>query len=118
MKKIFLLFCISIFLISCTSIAPISSSYCPIVDEQATGFSHNKYQQDLQQCRAYAKNAFSDQHSKDAIQIALTTNAFGKFLADLPGPDTDPDLEGNQIIEKQKRIIRNCMRGRGYKVLD
>ena len=123
-----ILFPISLFLSAC---APVPQSYRPIVD---MGMSPDwaKYEQDLHECRAYAERISP---ANQAIGEALGGAAFGAALGAILGSGSGYSGQmagigagsgglmgaahgGGGAVEKQKRIIRNCMRGRNYKVLD
>ena len=129
MKKLTSILFVFIFLISC---APVPQSYEPIIDIRGTSFDWNQYYRDLQECRAYATRICP---ADQAVGEALAGAAFGAALGAILGSGTGDagrwtgigagsgGLSGaahgaGNAVEEQKRIIRNCMRGRGYKVLE
>lgn len=82
-------------------------AYRPVVDLR--GIDPADYKRDLAECRAYA-----------AQRIPYTAHAIP-----LEGPEDaayDPHYGGipptAESIRREKRIIRRCLRGRGYNVLD
>ena len=129
MKKLTSILFVFTFLVSC---APVPQSYEPIIDTGCSSFDWAQYWQDLRECQAYAaKIRTADQ----AVGGALAGAAFGAALGAILGSGTgnagrwagigagSGGLSGaahgaGSAIEKQKRIIRNCLRSRGYRVLE
>ena len=112
--------------------APIPQSYQPIIDTGASGFSWDQYYKDLRECRAYAARISP---ANQATGEALAGAAFGAALGAILGTGyhsvgqsagigagitglTGAAHGAGSAIEKQKRIIDNCMRGRGFKILN
>jgi len=129
MKKLTSILFVFIFLISC---APVPQSYEPIIDMRGTSIDWAQYAQDLHECQEYAARICP---TDQAVGEALAGAAFGAALGAILGSGTgnvgewagigagSGGLSGaahgaGSAIEEQKRIIRNCMRGRGYKVLE
>ena len=131
MKKLTSILFVFIFLIGC---APIPQSYEPIIDmrDASVDWNWNQYYQDLHECRTYATRICP---ADQAVGEAIAGAAFGAALGAILGSGTGDaggwagigagsgGLSGaahgaGNAIEEQKRIIRNCMRGRGYKVLE
>jgi outer membrane lipoprotein SlyB len=116
------------FLVSC---APIPQSYEPIIDfPPDTNMA--KYQEDLKICRSYASRICPTQSAASgAIAGALLGAAFGAILGagyDNAGRGALTGAgagslsagahSGVNAMEEQKRIIKNCMKSRGYAVLN
>lgn len=129
MRLKLLLGVISVIVIGC---APIPQSYEPIVDQGDPHFDYYQYYKDLDECRAYAKRISP---ANQAVGEALVGSAFGAAIGAILGSGyhdagksagigagitglTGAAHGAGSAIEKQKRIIDNCMRGRGYKVLN
>jgi len=127
MKRLIIFFSL-ILLSSCT---PVPQSYRPIVD-MGMNPDWAKYEQDLRECRAYAERISP---ANQAVGEALGGAAFGAALGAILGSGSGYSGRiagvgaasgglmgaahgGGSAVEKQKRIIQKCMRGRGYKVLD
>ena len=124
-----LLFAVLIF--SLFACAPVPSTYEPIID-RGNNMDQAQYWQDLRECRAYAAKISP---ANQAAGEALAGAAFGAALGAILGSGFgnagrcagigagSGGLSGaahgaGSAIERQKAIIRNCMRGRGYKVLE
>jgi len=129
MKKLTSILFVFIFLISC---APVPQSYEPIIDTGYSNFDWTQYWQDLRECRTYAARICP---ADQAVGEALAGAAFGAALGAILGSGTGDTgrwagigagsggLSGaahgaGSAIERQKRIIQNCMKGRGYRVLE
>jgi outer membrane lipoprotein SlyB len=127
MKNLLLL----IFILLAASCAPISQ-YEPIIDTQGHDFTLAKYQKDLRECRAYAARISP---ADQAMGNALAGAAFGAAIGAILGTGFDSIGQSAAIgagmggvsggaqgatsaIEKQQLIIKNCLRGRGYAVLE
>jgi hypothetical protein len=111
-------------------IAACASTYQPIVDTR--GVDPYRYQQDLADCRSYADQV---NPAQDAGVGALLGAAGGAALGAASGavfgsPATGAaagaavggigggGYGGLSAAERQKKVINNCLRERGYKVLD
>lgn len=106
-----------------------ASTYQPVVDTK--GIDMMRYQQDLAECRALAEqvNVAGDAATDTAIGAGVGA-AGGAALGALSGDAGIGAATGAIIgafggggvgtaggIERQKKIINNCLIGRGYKVL-
>ena len=111
-------------------IAGCADTYHPIVDRQ--GVDQSAYQRDLADCREYARHV---DPTGDAAKGGLIGGAIGAAAGAVVGALTGGVGRGAAIgaagggtagvlrgglrgVERQKRVIRRCMRGRGYRVLD
>ncbi len=96
----------------------------PIVDKR--GVNPQKYEADLAECKSFAQevNTAGEAAEHGAIGAAIggaIGAIFGDSTAAGQGAGTGAILgstEGVQDGERRKeRVIHNCMRGRGYRVL-
>ena len=96
----------------------------PIVDMK--GVNRAQYERDLEECRAYAAQV---DVGGEAVEGAVGGAIFGGILGAIFG-NSDSAERGagggavvggakgaGQAVERQERVIRNCLRQRGYKVL-
>jgi len=110
--------CVLVLLTSCAG-----STYRPIVDTQ--GIDFNRYESDLQQCQQ-----FSTQTNDAATSAAVGATAgavLGSVMAGVIGGDRSAAakliaIEGAIVggasgETNQRNIIRRCLSGRGYRVL-
>ena len=101
------------------------SNYRPIVDNKNVDL--NRYEADLQECQAYARQTANA--GKSAAGGAIIGAALGLGLALIGGSGYDKGVAagvgaavggagGADAGEtNQRNIIRNCLGGRGYRVL-
>ena len=102
------------------------SGYRPIVDGQGRDMSNYEY--DLRDCQNYARQVDGAGRTGGG---ALAGAAFGAVLGLVGGGNstgiaqaagvgavTGAAAGGVSTAASQKQIIRNCMVGRGYRVLD
>ena len=99
------------------------SNFRPIVDNK--GVDLNRYEADLQECQAYAKNTANA--GKSGAGGAAVGAALGLALALIGGDKKLASAGTGAVIGgaagaaagegSQRDIIRTCLRGRGYKVL-
>lgn len=117
------------FVLSVLALAACATTYTPVVDTK--GVDMTKYQQDLNECRALADQVDAvEDGATDAAIGAGVGAAGGAALGALSG-DAGIGAATGAIIgafggggagavnakERQKNIMNNCLRGRGYKVL-
>ncbi len=114
------------------TLAGCAQSYQPVVDTK--GQDSARYQQDLFECRQYAEQVSP---AGDAAVGGLGGAAAGAALGAITGALVGGVSAGTGAavgaatggavgvgagavsgVEEQKRIINNCMRGRGYNVLN
>ena len=121
MKKISLL--ISVYLLT----ACAGSAVRPIVDMQ--GVNSDKYESDLRDCQNYAsqKSGATETGAKAAVGgatigalIGLVAGGTGSNIAQGAGIGAVVGGGGGAYAgnKAQEDIVKNCLRGRGYKVLD
>ncbi|QEX21064.1 hypothetical protein FRZ61_09850 [Hypericibacter adhaerens] len=120
----------SLALVLALGLAGCAQSYQPIVDTK--GVDTAKYQQDLYECRQYAEQVSP---VGDAATGGLIGAAGGAALGAIVGAFSGGAGTGAAIgaatggavgagaggvsgVSEQKRIIDNCLRGRGYNVLN
>jgi outer membrane lipoprotein SlyB len=99
------------------------ATYRPIVDTQ--GLDMNRYEADLQSCQQFATQTADGAHS--AAVGAIAGAALGSVIAGIAGGDRRATgsiaaLEGGIMggvsgETNQRNIIRRCLSGRGYRVL-
>ncbi len=111
-------------------LAGCAQSYQPVVDTK--GVDNAKYQQDLLECRQYAEQVSP---AGEAATTGVLGAAGGAALGAIVGAFSGSAGTGAAIgaatggavgagaggvsgISEQKRIINNCLRGRGYNVLN
>jgi outer membrane lipoprotein SlyB len=99
--------------------------YRPIVDTK--GVNLNRYEADLQECQKYAHQTANAAQS--AVAGAIVGAVFGTVLAAAAGSSYDRSASarvggvsgavggGVQGETNQRTIIRRCLTGRGYSVL-
>lgn len=114
---------IAVFISGCAS-APTGENYIPLVDVRA-GEGH-RFQQDLNDCQAYA--AQRGDAASGAVAGAVAGALFGAVLGAIVGVSRNElagvgaltgGLQGAAHNEgSQRDIIRRCLTGRGYTVLD
>ncbi len=128
MRNNFLLLCLIAFLVSACALP----QYSPIVDREASNFNYDRYQQDLYECRAYAREISpANRAIGESIVGAGIGAAMGAILgsgyhragsgagigAGITGITGALHGAGSAIAE-QKAIVKKCLEDRGYKVLD
>ena len=96
----------------------------PIVDMQ--GVDRRQYQQDLTECRQYAEqvNIAGDAATRGAAGAAVGA-AIGAIVGDHRtaqkaggvGAVAGATKGAERAQHRKERVMRNCLKGRGYKVL-
>lgn len=101
------------------------ANYRPLIDSQSIDM--NKYESDLKQCQQYATQ--TGDAAQKAVVGAAAGAVFGALLAAAGGNRYDQDASakiglitgaasgGLQGETDQRNIIKNCLSGRGYRVL-
>jgi outer membrane lipoprotein SlyB len=119
--------------IALIAIAALITGGCassPIVDTK--GVDQAQYQQDLAECRQYADQVdVAGGAGGGALLGGAAGAAVGAAVGAVTGrPGTGAALGaagggtsglfggGARAYSKQERVVRNCLRGRGYRVLD
>ena len=111
-------------------IAGCADTYRPIVDSQ--GVDQVEYERDLAECREYARRVDPAGSAAKggllggavgaavgAVVGALTGNVGRGAAIGAAGGATGGVLRGGiRGGARQKRVLRRCLRGRGYRVLD
>ena len=106
--------------------------YEPIIDRGRAGFNEVAYQQDLAQCRAYAEQISLAQQAGTGGAIGAATGAAFGAIGDAfagsagTGAALGASLGGLSGVlgggadasQRQDSVVRNCLAGRGYAVLD
>ncbi len=115
--------CIASLLAGCA--ATTGSNYRPIVDNRSVDL--NRYENDLRECQGYATQTAGAGESAAAGAIAgallggVLAAAAGKNYSRTStarvGAVTGAVGAGTQGETDQRNIIRRCLTGRGYKVL-
>lgn len=122
MKAITTFVVITATLAGCAAPGPGPQDYRPIIDTQ--GLDHEKYSADLAECQQFARQ------SMDAATGAIAGALAGALLgaAIMPRGYRDEMARsgailggvsgGAQAFDSQTSIIKRCVAGRGYKVLN
>jgi len=111
-------------------LAGCADTYRPIVDSQ--GVNQAEYERDLAECREYARRVDPAGSAAEggllggavgaavgAVVGALTGNVGRGAAIGAAGGATGGVLRGGiRGGARQKRVLRRCLRGRGYRVLD
>ena len=96
-----------------------------VIDKKGVDMAH--YEQDLAECQQYAEElATGTQVAKSAAGSAAVGAAVGAILGDRRsaqklagvGAVTGAAHGGARASEEKVRVVKNCLRGRGYKVLN
>lgn len=112
------------------ALAGCANTYQPIVDRE--GVSPSAYERDLAECRDYARQV---DPAGSAVKGGLLGGGIGAAVGAVVGALTGGVGRGAAIGAaggatagvlrgglrggaKQKAVIRRCLRGRGYRVLD
>ena len=104
----------------------------PIVDYMQPGFDQVAYQQDLSQCQMLADqvNVQGETAQSTAIGgligagLGALTGSFnanagrGALIGGSFGAASGLVSGGSSASERRNRVVRNCLAGRGYRVLD
>jgi len=105
------------------TISACSSSPDPIIDTQ--GVDMSMYDQDLAECRSYAEQVdTSSGVAKGAGAGAATGGAVGAIGggSGTRGAGVGAVLgvakSGSRAANEKQGVVKNCLRGRGYKVLN
>lgn len=101
-------------------------SYTPVID--MSGVDPGRYTQDLDSCRAYASQINEGKATLagalgGALVGAMLANSFGLHGSNATGVVNTGVISGmgasgGKAVLTQEQIMRNCMAGRGYRVLD
>ncbi|MBC6406109.1 MAG: hypothetical protein GDA41_10395 [Rhodospirillales bacterium] len=115
-------------------IAGCANAYDPVVDFRVSNNTSEAYDQNLRECRALAKQGGSA--AEDAVVGGLGGAALGAAVGAIGGAILGggagtgaaagagiggaTGAAGGAIsgVSDERSIIRNCLRGRGYAVLD
>ena len=109
---------------ACSSIEDLTGSN-PIIDKQGVNLA--QYNADLVQCEAYADQvAIAQKAGAGAVSGAVVGGVFGAVVG-----NSDTAKKGAGIgavgggarglgegIHERERVIKRCLRGRGYRVLN
>lgn len=107
-----------------------ASSYEPIIDTKDV--DQARYQADLAECRQYAEQVdvgtSAGAGAGIGAAIGAATGAAVGAITGSPGTGAAVGAAGGGTsglfggglrgVEKERQVIRNCLRGRGYNVLD
>jgi outer membrane lipoprotein SlyB len=118
MKSVLTLTVLSVFLFAC-------SSQRMIVDTQ--GVDMSRYNEDLRDCQGYAEQVpVGEEVAKGAARGGIIWGAIGAIFGNSKsaarsagaGAVTGGAAGGAKAEREQDQVVKNCMRGRGYKVLN
>jgi outer membrane lipoprotein SlyB len=96
-----------------------------VIDKQ--GVDMQKYEQDLAECRQYAEEIETGSEvAKGAVGGAVIGGAVGAIIGGRRTAETFGGVAavtgaagaGSSASQQKSQILKNCMRGRGYKVLN
>lgn len=110
--------------------AGCTTRYEPVIDTQYV--DPRGYQADLADCRKFAEhvNPAEDAAIHGAIGAAIGAATFaaigavvgipgtGAAIGAISGGSSGATRGAYSSVEKKHRIVRNCLKGRGYSVLD
>lgn len=104
----------------------VGKTYTPVID--MAGVDSGRYSQDLNACRQYASQvddgkAMLTGAIGGALVGAMLANSFGLHGSNASGVAntgafSGMSAAGGKAVNSQEQIMRNCMAGRGYRVLD
>lgn len=108
------------------------ASYTPVVDTRRPGFDEARYQQDLWECQRYAAEIDQVRGTMEgAVLGAVIAAAFGAIVGSFGGNVGQGAAIGASVgglggglggfgeaEAQQNQIVRNCLAGRGYAVLN
>lgn len=116
---------VSVFSMFTGCAGPSGANYRPIVDTQGVDF--NRYESDLRACQGFASQTASAGESAvggavagamlGGILAAAAGKAYSKTNSAQVGAVTGAVGAGARGETDQRNIIRRCLAGRGYKVL-
>jgi len=123
---------IALLAISGFVLAACASSYNPVVDFQSSSAPADAYDRNLQECQALAEQKSP---AKDAAIAGVGGAAAGAALGAITGAFFGGAGRGAAVgaalggaggagagglsgVEQQRAIVRNCLRGRGYNVVE
>ena len=119
-------FVLSLVLAALTGCATSGADYQPIIDPK--GVNPAQYQTDLSECQALAEQAQTA--GRAAARDAAAGAAVGAVVGAIGGNSRDVQqsagmgavfggLSGaGSAIQEKKTVLRNCLRGRGYRLLN
>ena len=119
------LLCSTSLIVGCANMGPTGAAYRPLVDTQ--GVDMNKFEHDLQDCQGFAQQTASAGQS--AVAGAVAGAALGAILAAAAGGGYSRTSTarvgavsgavgaGAEAENSQRNVIRRCLGGRGYRVL-
>jgi outer membrane lipoprotein SlyB len=124
MPRILLVLLTTVLFASCSSIEDLTGNN-PIIDTQ--GVSLARYEADLRQCQNYADEvAIAQKAGSGAVTGAVVGGVFGAVVG-----NSDTAKKGAGIgavgggargvgdgIRERERVIKRCLIGRGYRVLN
>jgi len=103
-------------------LAGCSSSSGPIVDTKGVNMTH--YESDLADCQGYAEQVHIERGVvKGAVAGGAVGAATGAVLGDTGkgagvGAIAGAAKSAQRGDREKSRVVKNCLRGRGYKVLN
>lgn len=101
------------------------ASHKIIIDKE--GVDMSKYEQDLATCREYSEEVSTGEEAgRSAVGGAVLGGAVGAILGGRRGAETLGGVgavtgaaRGGAHAEREKdQVVKNCLRGRGYRVLN
>lgn len=123
MRNYSLLLC-ALLLASCASVEDLTGNN-PIIDTQGVNLA--KYDTDLAQCEAYADEvAIAQKAGAGAVSGAVVGGVFGAIVGNSSTAKKGAGIGAvgggargvGQGIRERERVIKRCLIGRGYRVLN
>jgi outer membrane lipoprotein SlyB len=108
-----------------TACASRSSSYYPIIDRK--NVDPAQYQRDLAECQGYAGEVDARRHiGGGAVAGAVIGGAMGAIVGNSDTAERMAGVGGvtgaargtARTMQERQQVLRNCMTGRGYRVLN
>jgi len=124
MPRLLILSCFAALLTACHSIEDLSGNN-PIIDSQGVDLA--QYDTDLAQCEVYADQvAIAQKAGSGAVSGAVVGGVFGAVIGN---SDTAKKAAGigavgggargiGEGLSERERVIKQCLMGRGYRVLN
>lgn len=107
----------SILVILISGCATYASPGGPIVDMY--GVNHEQYQYDRAECAAYANEVRA---TEQAVRGAAVGGVLGAVIGDggdaARGAGSGAVIGAIKGVQERSKVIRNCLRNRGYSVLN
>lgn len=124
MPRILFVLLNTLLLVSCSSIEDLTGNN-PIIDTQRVNLAH--YEADLQQCQNYANEvAIAQKATSGAVTGAVVGGVFGAVVGNSGTAKKGAGIGAvgggargvGEGVRERERVIKRCLIGRGYRVLN